>query len=263
MDETYQTYLNRVARLTLPETYKTQLQHLQESPKFKLLPNGSAEAVPFPGYTVCTPTWEEDSSLNSEFYNCMQDIQQQLAGQLDPGLMITVPPKSFHLTLADLIWDSAYRAVEQENPLFEKQLQESIEDSFKKYPSSLSIGKPIEWQILGLMIRPRAIAVCLAPKDENSYRRMLELRRCIYQNSSLMALGIEQQYHFTSHITLGYFGKIAADLDRDHLGQTLLHFNREVLPMELIALYVQQAQLRKFDDMMGYYRQPDWPVLQF
>lgn len=263
MDETYQTYLNRVARLTLPETYKTQLQHLQESPKFKLLPNSSAEAVPFPGYTVCTPTWEEDSSLNSEFYNCMQDIQQQLAGQLDPGLMITVPPKSFHLTLADLIWDSAYRAVEQENPLFEKQLQESIEDSFKKYPSSLSIGKPIEWQILGLMIRPRAIAVCLAPKDENSYRRMLELRRCIYQNSSLMALGIEQQYHFTSHITLGYFGKIAADLDRDHLGQTLLHFNREVLPMELIALYVQQAQLRKFDDMMGYYRQPDWPVLQF
>jgi hypothetical protein len=263
LDETYQTYLNRVARLTLPETYKTQLQHLQESPKFKLLPNGSAEAVPFPGYTVCTPTWEEDSSLNSEFYNCMQDIQQQLAGQLDPGLMITVPPESFHLTLADLIWDSAYRAVEQENPLFEKQLQESIEESFKKYPSSLSIGKPIEWQILGLMIRPRAIAVCLAPKDENSYRRMLELRRCIYQNSSLMALGIEQQYHFTSHITLGYFGKIAADLDRDHLGQTLLHFNREVLPMELIALYVQQAQLRKFDDMMGYYRQPDWPVLQF
>ncbi|MGC1395380.1 MAG: DUF1868 domain-containing protein [Coleofasciculaceae cyanobacterium] len=263
MDETYQTYLNRVARLTLPETYKTQLQHIQESPKFKLLPNGSAEAVPFPGYTVCTPTWEEVSSLNSEFYNCMLDIQQQLAEQLDPGLMITVPPESFHLTLADLIWDSAYRAVEQENPHFEKQLQECIQESFKKYPSSLSIGKPIEWQILGLMIRPRAIAVCLAPKDENSYRRMLELRRCIYQNSSLMALGIEQQYHFTSHITLGYFGKIASDLDRDRLTQTLLHFNREVLPMELIALYVQQAQLRKFDDMMRYYRQPDWPVLQF
>lgn len=263
MDETYQTYLNRVARLTLPETYKTQLQHIQESPKFKLLPNGSAEAVSFPGYTVCTPTWEEDSALNSEFYNCMQDIQQQLAGQLDPGLMITVPPESFHLTLADLIWDSAYRAVEQENPHFEKQLQKSIEESFKKYPSSLAIGKPIEWQILGLMIRPRAIAVCLAPKDENSYHRMLELRRCIYQNSGLIGLGIEQQYHFTSHITLGYFSKIAADLNRDHLGQTLLHFNREVLPMELIALYVQQAQLRKFDDMMRYYRQPDWPVLQF
>lgn len=262
MDETYQTYLNRVARLTLPETYKTQLQHIQESPKFKLLPDGSNEAAPFPGYTVCTPTWEEDS-LNSEFYNCMQEIQQQLVQQLAPGFMITVPPESFHLTLADLIWDSAYRAVEQENPHFEKQLQERIQESFKKYPSSLSIGKPIEWQILGLMIRPRAIAVCLAPKDENSYRRMLELRRCIYQNSGLMALGIEQQYHFTSHITLGYFGNIAADLDRDHLCQTLLQLNREALPMELIALYVQQAQLRKFDDMMHYYRQPDWPIVEF
>lgn len=262
MDETYQTYLNRVARLTLPETYKTQLQHIQESPKFKLLPDGSAEAAPFPGYTVCTPTWEEDS-LNSEFYNCMQDIQQQLVQQLAPGFMITVPPESFHLTLADLIWDSAYRVLQQENPNFEQQLQECIQESFKKYPSSLSMGKPIEWQILGLMIRPRAIAVCLAPKDEMSYRRMLELRRCIYQNSDLMALGIEQQYHFTSHITLGYFGKIAADLDRGRLSETLSQLNREALPMELIALYVQQAQLRKFDDMMRYYRQPDWPFVEF
>jgi hypothetical protein len=262
LDETYQTYLNRVARLTLPETYKSQLQHIQESPKFKLLPDGSAEAVPFPGYTVCTPTWEEDSP-NSEFYKLLQEIQQQLVQKLDPGFMITVPPESFHLTLADLIWDSAYRDLERENPLFEQQLQECIQDSFKKYPSSLSIGKPIEWQILGFMIRPRAIAVCLAPKDANSYKRMLELRRCIYQNSGLMALGIEQQYHFTSHITLGYFGKIVPNLDRDRLCQTLLQLNREALPMELIALYVQQAQLRKFDDMMHYYRQSDWPVLEF
>lgn len=262
MDETYQTYLNRVARLTLLETYKSQLQHIQESPKFKLLPDGSTEAAPFPGYTVCTPTWEEDSP-NSEFYNCMQDIQQRLIKQLDPGLMVMVPPESFHLTLADLIWDSAYRDVERENPDFEPQLQECIQESFKKFPSSLSIGKPIEWQILGFMIRPRAIAVCLAPKDENSYHRMLELRRCIYQNSGLMALGIEQQYHFTSHITLGYFGKIAPNLDRERLSHTLSQLNREALPMELIALYVQQAQLRKFDDMMHYYRQPDWPILEF
>lgn len=262
MDETYQTYLNRVARLTLPETYKSQLQHIQESPKFKLLPNGSAEAMPFPGYTVCTPTWEEDS-LNSEFYKCMQDIQQQIVQQLDPGLMITVPPSSFHLTLADLIWDSAYRDVERENPNFEPQLQECIQESFKKYPPSLSNGKPIEWQILGLMVRPRAIAVCLAPKDETDYKRMLESRRCIYQNSGLMALGIEQQYHFTSHITMGYFGKIADNLDRDRLCKTLSQLNREALPTELIALSVRAAQLRKFDDMMRYYREPDWPVLEF
>jgi len=262
LDETYQTYLNRVARLTQPETYKSQLQHIQESPKFKLLPDGSTEAVPFPGYTVCTPPWGEES-LNSQFYKSLQDIQQELLQQLDPGLMVAVPPDSFHLTLADLIWDSAYRAVERENPNFKQQLQECIQESFQKYPPSLSSGKPIEWQLLGLMIRPRAIAVCLAPKDQDSYKRMLEFRRSIYQNSGLMALGIEQQYHFTSHITLGYFCKIAPNLDRDRLCNTLSQLNREALPTELIPLYVRAAQLRKFDDMMRYYREPDWPVLEF
>jgi hypothetical protein len=216
LDETYQTYLNRVARLTLPATYKSQLQHIQESPKFKLLPDGSRQAVSFPGYTVCTPPWGEVSE-NSEFYNSLQEIQEQLLQQLAPGLMVAVPPDSFHLTLADLIWDSAYRHAQRENPNFEKQLQERIQESFQKYQQTMARGNPIGWQLLGLMIRPRAIAVCLAPKDEDSYKRMLEFRRLIYQNSGLIGLGIEQQYHFTSHITLGYFGSIAPNLDRDRL----------------------------------------------
>jgi hypothetical protein len=262
LDETYQTYLNRVARLTLPATYKSQLQHIQESPKFKLLPDGSRQAVSFPGYTVCTPPWGEVSE-NSEFYNSLQEIQEQLLQQLAPGLMVAVPPDSFHLTLADLIWDSAYRHAQRENPNFEKHLQERIQESFQKYQQTMARGNPIGWQLLGLMIRPRAIAVCLAPKDEDSYKRMLEFRRLIYQNSGLIGLGIEQQYHFTSHITLGYFGSIAPNLDRDLLANTLSEFNRQSLPLELIPLRIQRAELRKFDDMMRYYREPDWPILEF
>ncbi|MDP8965434.1 MAG: DUF1868 domain-containing protein, partial [Cyanobacteriota bacterium] len=214
------------------------------------------------GYTVCTPPWGEVSE-NSAFYNSLQEIQEQLLQQLAPGLMVAVPPDSFHLTLADLIWDSAYRHAQRENPNFEKQLQERIQESFQKYQQTMARGNPIGWQLLGLMIRPRAIAVCLAPKDEDSYKRMLEFRRFIYQNSGLIGLGIEQQYHFTSHITLGYFGSIAPNLDRDLLANTLSEFNRQSLPLELIPLRIQRAELRKFDDMMRYYREPDWPVLEF
>ena len=36
MDDNYHSYLNRVAKLTLPDTYATQVNTLQESPKFKL-----------------------------------------------------------------------------------------------------------------------------------------------------------------------------------------------------------------------------------
>ncbi len=270
MDETYHTYLNRVSRLTQPATYHSQLQHIQESPKFKLLPDGSIEAVPFPGYTVATPPWGE-ASEHSTFYTSLQELQEQLLQQLDPGLMVPVPPDSFHLTLADLIWDSAYRAVERENPDFERQLQERIRESFQKYQYSLTGGNPICWQPLGLMVRPRAIAMCLAPNDEDSYQRMLLFRRAIYQNPGLIALGIEQQYHFTAHITLGYFGEISPHLERDRISNTLLELSRGALVDEAIretacspsALSIQRAELRKFDDMMRYYREPDWPVLEF
>jgi hypothetical protein len=39
--------------------------------------------------------------------------------------------------------------------------------------------------------------------------------------------------------------------------------NQQALPDEVIPLNVQRAELRKFDDMMRYYREPDWPVVEF
>jgi hypothetical protein len=263
LDETYQTYLNRVARLTLPATYTSQLQHIQESPKFKPLPDGSVQAAPFPGFSLVTPPWEEESKDNSAFYVALQELQQKLLQRLDPGLIIPVPPESFHLTLADLIWDSAYRDLERENPEFEAQLQDRIKESLQQYQQSLSHGNPIGWQRLGIMIRPRAVMMCLAPEDENSYKRMLQFRRAVYQNPGLIALGIEQQYHFTAHITLGYFGKISPQLERDRLANTLSELSQQALAQEVTPLSVRRVELRKFDDMMRYYRQPDWPVLDF
>lgn len=262
MDETFQTYLNRVARLTLPATYQSQLQHIQESPKFKPLPDGNRQAVPFPGYSVVTPPWEEEPE-HSAFYTPLQVLQQKLLQHLDPGLIVLVPPESFHLTLADLIWDSAYRDRELENPHFEAQLHDRIRESFQQYQSSHSNGTPICWQLLGMMVRPRAIAICLAPQDEEAYQRMDQFRRYIYQNSSLIALGVEQQYNFTAHITLGYFGEISPNLDREHLAESLSKLSQEALEEEPVPLCARRVELRKFDDMIRYYRKPDWPVLEF
>jgi hypothetical protein len=89
----------------------------------------------------------------------------------------------------------------------------------------------------------------------------LEIRRKVYQNSDLMALGIEQQYHFTGHLTLGYFGKIPADLDRDKLAESLNELNQQWLDTQNDFSF-DRIELRKFEDMMNYHRQPDWPFLQ-
>ncbi len=261
MDENYQTYLNRVARMTLPETYSSQVQHIQESPKFHPRLEGGRQAVPFPGYTAITPPAESESENLAFYQNLNQCLEQLLQLPLGSDLIVPLPPASFHLTLADLIWDSAYRYA-KENSEFELQLRDRVAQSFEQCRQSITPTNPIRWQMLGLIVMPRAIGICLVPKDEGSYEQILKFRRTIYQNPNLIALGIEQQYHFTAHITLGYFGNVSPHLDRFSLSATLSQLNQQWLetPQEL---WVHRVELRKFDDMTRYYREPDWPVLDF
>ncbi|MBD2597259.1 DUF1868 domain-containing protein [Nostoc spongiaeforme FACHB-130] len=262
MDDNYQTYLNRVARMMLPESYKTQVQHIQESSKF-LPTSGTRQAAPFPGYTLITPTAEE-AAENAAFYATLTTYQQQLLQlPVNQDLIVPVPPASFHLTLADLIWDHAYLDACEKNPKFEEELRHYCEEIFQQYQQTITPGsKPIYWQMLGLVLMPRALAVCLVPKDESSYEQIIQFRRTIYQNPKLIALGIEQHYHLTAHITLGYFGDIVPDLDRNKFSDLLAQLNQQWLENSPEFL-VNRVELRKFDDMTRYYREPDWPSLDF
>jgi len=72
---------------------------------------------------------------------------------------------------------------------------------------------------------------------------------------------VEQHYHFTAHITLGYFGDLSPNLDRDRFLSTIFELNQQWLENSP-DFWVHRAELR-FDDMTRYYREPDWPVLEF
>lgn len=259
MDESYHTYLSRVAKMTLPATYESQVKNIQESPKFRLT-DGTRQPVAFPGYSAITPPGAEDPA-NSAIFKDLAACQQQLIEKLEADLLVLVDPASFHFTLADLIWDSAYRMASDANPDFESKLIDRIEDSFKIYQDSIVDTTPIRWQVMGLTVRPRAIEVSLVPKDESSYDRIIALRRAIYQNSGLISLGIEQQYYFTAHTTLAYFANVQQEIDRVRLSDTLQEYNMHWLdhPQEII---LAQAQLRKFTDMYTYERQPNFPIVQ-
>ena len=260
MDESYHTYLNRVAKMTLAATYESQVKNIQESPKFKLKADGSREPVAFPGYSVITPPGAEDPA-NAAVYVDLAACQQRLLKQLEPDLLVLVEPASFHFTLADLIWDSAYRMATDTNPDFEAKLLDRIEDSFKIYQNSVVETRPIRWQIMGLTVRPRAIEVSLVPKDEYSYNRIIAFRRAIYQSSRLISLGIEQQYYFTAHTTLAYFGDVNREIDRVRLSNTLQEYNMHWLdhPQEIL---IAEGQLRKFTDMYTYERAAHFPIIQ-
>lgn len=260
MDDTYSAYVNRVARLTLPDAYQSQVQHLQTSPKFQRQADGKLAAVPFPGYSVITPPLSDDPK-NAEYYRALESLQQQVCDRLPADLVIPLPPDSFHMTLADLIWDRAFHHA-SENPNFEQQLRDRIAESLQQCQPQIVGGPPIYWQTLGLILMPRAIGVCLAPKDEAAYIRILQLRRAIYQNQDLIGLGIEQQYHFTAHVTIGYFGTVPDD--RSTISDTLNDLTHEWIESNSPqSLWVHRAELRKFEDMTRYDREPDWPRLEF
>ncbi|MCG6137957.1 MAG: DUF1868 domain-containing protein [Nostoc sp. LLA-1] len=262
MDDNYQTYLNRVARMTLPEAYRSQIQHIQESAKFQLQ-SGSRQAAPFPGYSLITPPAGEEAK-NATFHTQLQAYQQELLQlPVNSDLIVPVPPASFHLTLADLIWDSAYRHACEKNPEFEQELRLCCAEILQQYQQSMTNGtNPIQWQMLGLIVMPRAVGICLVPKDERCYEQIIQFRRTIYQNPKLMALGIEQHYHFTAHVTLGYFGEVSSDLDRTNLSTMLSQLNQQWL-LNFPEFLIHRVELRKFDDMTHYYREPDWPSFAF
>lgn len=245
--------------MSLPEAYKSQVQHIQESAKFQPY-SGTRQPAPFPGFTLITPPAAEDPS-NSAFYTQLQTYQQELLQLFVKDLIVPLPPASFHLTVADLIWDHAFLDASAKNPQFTEELKIHIAETFEQHQASLTQERePIVWLLRGLIVMPRAVGICLIPKNEHSYEEIIQLRRRIYQNPKLIALGIEQHYHFTAHITLGYFGAIPPELDRINLSNQIWELNQK-LPLDFPEFIIKHVELRQFDDMTNYYRQPNWPSL--
>jgi hypothetical protein len=260
LNETYQDHINRVARLSLPTSYNSQLQNIHKSPKFE-----GGKQTYFPGYSVTTPPMEDDS-VNQNFYSNLKSWQEKLSQKLDKNFFVPIPPESFHLTIADLIWSSSFTQAVEENPNFEQQLRESIEQSLNDYKKSPHRQNYPVWRSVGLIIKPRAIVISFIPKEEESYQQILNLRRCIYQNPNLIRLGIEQQYDLTAHITVGYFGDLANDRNycqQQQFDRILAEFSEQWLQYEPNALAIERVELRKFDDMMRYYREDDWAVVNW
>jgi hypothetical protein len=255
LNETYQEYINRIVPLTLKTTLEGQLHHIQKSAKFE-----GGKPVAFPGYTIMTPPFNEDGD-NQDFYKSLQDCQEQLVQQLDSELFIAIPPESLHLTVADLLWDNTYLAGVKENPDFENILKQEVDSCFHKHRESQSFDNPIELQLLGLTVFPRAVAMCLVSKSESDYLHIMNIRQAVYQNRSLIALGVQQQYRFVGHVTLGYFGEVNPESDGDRLLEIINKINEQWIDKETPTLKIRRIQLRKFDNMVNYYREANWPEI--
>lgn len=259
LDDQYQVYINRLMGMTRLEHYRSQWPLIQPSPKFDVLPNGSVKPTFFPGYTLTTPPGSQDPG-NAQFFQRLEAVKQEFWQGVPADLAVPLPMETFHLTIADLIWDSTYRQQVESQPEYETKLRAQIAEVLSQQPTT---GTAIGLKALGFIVMTRAIAVCLAPNTEADYQRILQLRRSIYQTSDLLALGIDQQYHFTGHITLGYFtGGDGAAVDVEKLSEHIDRLN-EVFLLDFPEFQLQRVELRKFENMLEFNRQADWPTWSF
>lgn len=256
MDGNYQNYINRVVQMTVPSNYKQQLKNIQSSPKFV-----EGKPVDFPGYSVITPPYREDN-YNRKFYDNLEDVISPLTEKLGTEFFLDLPKESFHLTLADLIWDNTYTNAVKENPDFDNILISEIGKIFSEYNSAIKKTESLELslEIIGLSIFPRAIALCLAP-TENSYEPIIQLRQLIYQNEQIIKLGIEQQYDFVAHITLGYFNKVDENIDLNQVESVIKEVNDLWIEKSDHLFELKQFELRKFTNMINFIRQPEWATI--
>ncbi|MCT0254467.1 DUF1868 domain-containing protein [Synechocystis sp. CS-94] len=256
VDDTYQGYINRVAPQTLAIAYEQQLVNAQGSPKFD-----RGKPVPFPGFSVVTPIAADDP-VNQGFYGHLTTVQGQVEEILD-GSFVAVPPESLHLTVADLIWDGPYQALRRHNPDFEKQLCSCLQHSFADHQHQSGPYSGCQWQVLGLLVLPRSLGVVLVPRREADYEPVIKIRRAIFQNPTLIGLGIEQQYRYTAHITLGYFDPAIEKIpDPVQVGEQLAAINDRWIGHDPEILDIHSLELRYFSDMTQFSRHDHYPVLR-
>jgi hypothetical protein len=87
------------------------------------------------------------------------------------------------------------------------------------------------------------------------------LRQLIYQDEKIIKLGIEQQYDYVAHVTLGYFGEIDSNLELNNIQSALSKINDQWLEESPLLFQLKNIELRKFNDMITYIRQPNWPTI--
>jgi len=255
MQGNYQSYVNKVVQMTIPTNYKQQLKNIQSSPKFI-----HGKPVEFPGFSVITPPYVEDD-YNQEFYQNLQLISSQLTEKLGEDFFLALPSESFHLTLADLIWDKSYLNAVKENLNFDDILISELAKIFKEYQSLIPKNQSLELEIIGLSIFPRAIAVCLVP-TESSYELIIKLRQLIYQNEEIINLGIEQHYDFAAHVTLGYFNQIDDNINSEKIESIIKEINYLLIDDCTPIFKLKEFEIRKFTNMINYTRQPQWATVK-
>lgn len=255
MEMEYVDYLRYVEKVLEEEAIREFASQLKTFGRFKESSDGFWEPVPYSGYTLITPTFQDDLE-NVDLYRLLCEIREELFWNiLFPGI-VWAPNIALHMTIGRLISGDVF--ANSIMNLREEEFLLALSQLFLKMSSSRYSS--LKYEVKGLTIFPQGvIAAVVSPVTEVDYQRLQEFRDYLYTDKALKNLGVERKRSFYGHITLFYFEEKLSKKDRRILADAVIDINKRFFVTPL-TFNITRAEVRKFENFLDFYRRDHWPV---
>jgi hypothetical protein len=248
--------MKHIDNMLKEETIMETADNVKTLGKFRMSDNGQWEPVHYAGYTLITPTFENDFE-NTGSYKKLVDIKDVLSKCLDLSKIVSAPANALHMTVARLISAEVF-----ENSIMNLRELDFLHAFTQLFPK-ISISKPLLFEISGLSILPQDIITAMvSPVKKDDFKCLQGFRDYIYFDKALIELGVQRKRGFNGHITLFYIEQELSSKERQILANAIIDINRSFFPNPM-SFNITRAEVRKFDNFLSFYREDNWPVYKF
>ena len=254
----FETYNVRQRYEVTPQGLRKRAENIRATDKFKSH-LGIWEKLPYPGYAVVS--MHNDGPENEDLKGELVRLQQLLAAKLnDSSKYYLLPVDSFHQTIANTLSGERFKknVIAQGK---ENHFTGIISQAFEKIQPTRSEG-PIEMKLIGVGIFGSALGVLGTFSRKEDFETIIRFREQFYSNSVLNLTDIRRTRPFIGHVTLMYVDGDFSEGERVQLGEICSYVNKTLEGRSLI-FKITKAELRSYEDLSAFERQPHYPVYAF
>jgi len=256
-DFDYKLYQERQQYAISPENIESQAQAFRCSDKF-ILDRETWDIIDYKGFAVVSMV--QNNPSNDRLLNFLDSSREFLASKLNlPEAYYFLPRESYHQTIANTLSDKRYLE-NIVNKGIEPVYHEFIKETFSSIALPL-LQQPLKMTMIGVNIFGSCIALLGIFNHMEDYNMISGFRQQFYQSDNLNKLDIKWTRPFVGHITLAYLGRNLELAEKKLLADTINELNAFV-PNELI-FNIAKAELRKYNDLSCFQRNPEFPVFHF
>ena len=256
LELSYSAYQERQLQAVSDAGVAASLKKAKQSDKFTY-ENDRWVKHPYPGYAVVSML--DSNPKNERLSTVLQAIQADLIWETKLNeYLFQLPDPSFHQTVANTLSSDKFITNIRSKGL-EYTYPSLVEQAFEAHTTKNE--QAVRMRIVGISVFGSSLGVLGTFESENEFNRILDFRSHFYANNELENLGIKCTRPFIGHITLAYFGKDLTTEAADKLFNKITQLNA-VLAKEELYFTMENASLRRYDELSVFQDLPNYPIVQ-